>query len=128
MSWRRNGRDGSTSVTTMQVWIGTSGYSYSDWVGEFYPEGTSSSRMLSHYCRHFPAVELNFTFYKPPTRMALTRLADKTPPNFQFLVKVPQSISHASLAQTSALAGCERPANGIGPPMVPSVTHAGTGG
>lgn len=78
----------------MQVWIGTSGYSYSDWVGEFYPEGTPSSRMLSHYCRHFPAVELNFTFYKPPTRAALTRLADKTPPDFQFLVKVPQSISH----------------------------------
>src|SRR3954463_11858213 len=78
----------------MQVWIGTSGYSYLDWVGDFYPPGTTASRMLEHYCRHFPAVELNFTFYKPPTRSVLTRIADKTPPGFQFLVKVPQTISH----------------------------------
>lgn len=78
----------------MIVWIGTSGYSYSDWVGDFYPEGTSSSRMLSHYCRHFPLVELNFTFYKSPTRATLTRLADRTPPGFQFIVKLPRTISH----------------------------------
>ena len=94
MSWRRNGRDGTSSVTTMRVWIGTSGYSYSGWVGEFYPEGTPSSRMLSHYGRHFPLVELNFTFYKAPTRATLTRLADKAPPGFQFLVKLPKTISH----------------------------------
>lgn len=79
---------------TMQVWIGTSGYSYTDWVGDFYPEGTQPERMLPFYCAHFPLVELNFTFYRPPTRAMLTRLADKTPPGFQFLVKVPQTISH----------------------------------
>lgn len=78
----------------MQVWIGTSGYSYTDWVGDFYPEGTSSERMLPYYCTHFPLVELNFTFYRPPTRGMLLRLADRTPPGFQFLVKLPQTISH----------------------------------
>jgi uncharacterized protein YecE (DUF72 family) len=78
----------------MYVWIGTSGYSYTDWVGDFYPEGTRPERMLGHYCRYFPLVELNFTFYRPPTRANLLRLAAKATPGFQFLVKVPQVISH----------------------------------
>src|SRR5947207_1226571 len=78
----------------MQVWIGTSGYSYSDWVGPFYPPGTRPNRMLRQYCQHFPLVELNFTFYRPPTPEILARLADQTPAGFQFLVKAPRSISH----------------------------------
>ena len=82
----------------MNVWIGTSGYSYLDWVGDFYPEGTRPEGMLRHYCRHFPLVELNFTFYRPPTRGMLLRLANKTPPEFQFLAKLPQSISHEQSA------------------------------
>src|SRR5207245_659026 len=80
-------------ATDMYVWIGTSGYSYQDWVGDFYPNGTRPERMLPYYCRQFPLVELNFTFYKPPTRGMLLRLADKTQAGFQFLVKVPQAIS-----------------------------------
>ncbi len=82
----------------MYVWIGTSGYSYPSWVGEFYPEGTRSEKMLAHYCRHFPLAELNFTFYRPPTRSMLVRLAEKTPGGFQFIVKLPQSISHEESA------------------------------
>jgi uncharacterized protein YecE (DUF72 family) len=78
----------------MQVWIGTSGYSYPDWVGPFYPAGTRSSRMLAYYCRMFPLVELNFTFYRPPTATMLARLADQTPYGFQFLVKLPRVLSH----------------------------------
>lgn len=81
-------------LTEMYVWIGTSGYSYQDWVGDFYPPGTRPEGMLRHYCKVFPLVELNFTFYRPPTRGMLLRLADKTPPGFQFLVKLPQTISH----------------------------------
>jgi uncharacterized protein YecE (DUF72 family) len=78
----------------MQLWIGTSGYSYLDWVGDFYPEGTRPERMLGYYSHQFPLVELNFTFYRPPTRGMLLRLASKTPAGFGFLVKLPQSISH----------------------------------
>src|SRR5262245_52286360 len=78
----------------MQVWIGTSGFSYLDWVGDFYPPGTKPEGMLRHYCHHFPLVELNFTFYRPPTRGMLLRLANKTPEEFSFLVKLPQTISH----------------------------------
>ena len=78
----------------MDVWIGTAGYSYQDWVGDFYPPGTRPEGMLRYYCRRFPLVELNYTFYRAPTRGALLRLADKTPSGFQFLVKLPQTISH----------------------------------
>jgi uncharacterized protein YecE (DUF72 family) len=78
----------------MQVWIGTSGYSYPDWVGDFYPAGTRSANMLPFYATRFPLVELNYTFYKPPTASALAAQAKKAPPGFQFLVKVPQTISH----------------------------------
>src|SRR5262245_33046174 len=78
----------------MDIWIGTSGYSYSDWVGDFYPPGTLPQGMLAHYCQHFPLVELNFTFYRPPTAAMLRRIADQTPLGFQFLVKMPRSLSH----------------------------------
>jgi uncharacterized protein YecE (DUF72 family) len=78
----------------MQVWIGTSGYSYPDWVGDFYPRGTRPAAMLPYYTRHFPVVELNYTFYRPPTVSALASLAERTPDGFQFLVKIPQTISH----------------------------------
>src|SRR5262249_10789697 len=78
----------------MQVWIGTSGYSYKDWVGDFNPPATRPANMLPYYSRHFPLVELNYTFYRPPTASALAALADKAPEGFQFLVKLPQTISH----------------------------------
>src|SRR5258708_40218482 len=86
----------------MHIWVGTSGYSYPDWVGPFYPAGTRSGRMLAHYCRHFPVVELNFTFYRPPTALMLVRIALQTPDGFQFLVKLPRLLSHER--QLAALA------------------------
>src|SRR5262249_55885512 len=67
---------------------------YKDWVGNFYPEGTSATKYLSYYARHFPLVELNFTFYRVPTPEMLRKIADQTPPGFQFVVKLPQTISH----------------------------------
>ena len=87
----------------MQIWIGTSGYSYADWVGPFYPPGLRSNRMLAYYCGHFPLVELNFTFYRPPTAAMLARIADQTPAGFQFVVKLPRSLSHEE--STHDLAG-----------------------
>lgn len=78
----------------MDVWIGTSGYSYPDWVGGFYPAGTRPGQMLAYYARRFPLVELNFTFYRPPTAEMLAKLAGQTPPGFLFLVKLPRTISH----------------------------------
>lgn len=79
------------------VWIGTAGYSWTDWVGPFYPPGTSAARMLGYYATQFPAVEINNTFYRPPTPEQLVRLADRTPPGFRFSLKVPRSVSHDRL-------------------------------
>jgi len=78
----------------MDIWIGTSGYSYPDWVGDFYPADLSAKRMLAYYATQFPLVELNFTFYRPPTADVLLRLADQTPAGFRFLVKLPRTVSH----------------------------------
>jgi uncharacterized protein YecE (DUF72 family) len=78
----------------MEVWIGTSGYSYADWVGEWYPRGTPAKRMLAHYARQFPVTELNFTYYRMPTAEMLARQAQQTPPGFQFAVKLFQDFTH----------------------------------
>src|SRR4051812_17581721 len=78
----------------MQIWVGTSGYAYSEWVGEFYPPGTRSGQMLSYYATQFPLVELNFTFYRMPTPTDLENQVKKAPPGFQFIVKLHQSLSH----------------------------------
>jgi uncharacterized protein YecE (DUF72 family) len=82
----------------MHIWIGTSGFSYPDWVGDFYPSGTRPRGMLAYYARQFPLVELNYTFYRPPTVSAMAALADQTPPGFRFLVKVPLTITHEGRA------------------------------
>lgn len=78
----------------MQLWIGTCGYSYPDWVGDFYPRGTSAQGMFTHYVRQFPIVELNYTFYRPAEKTSLLRLAERAPEGFQFIVKLHRSLSH----------------------------------
>jgi uncharacterized protein YecE (DUF72 family) len=95
-------------VAAVEVWVGTSGYSYTDWVGTFFPPGTRPGQLLAQYARHFPVVELNSTFYRPPSREVLLRQADKVPRSFQFLVKVPQVISHDQ--DPAELAGFRRAA------------------
>lgn len=78
----------------MKLWIGTAGYSYRQWVGPFYPRRTSSDAMLGEYARHFPAVEINSSFYRPPTVEQAERMARRTPDGFGFVLKVPRSVSH----------------------------------
>lgn len=78
----------------MEVWVGTSGYSYADWIGAFYPPGTPAKRMLAHYARVFPITELNFSFYGVPTPETLAQQVKQTPPGFQFAVKLYQGFTH----------------------------------
>ncbi|HUJ77228.1 MAG TPA: DUF72 domain-containing protein, partial [bacterium] len=77
-----------------RVLIGTSGYSYADWVGPVYPEGTRSQDFLSLYARDFPVVELNFSYYKQPSARTLERMVALTPPSFRFAIKAHRSITH----------------------------------
>lgn len=78
----------------MDVYIGTAGYSYPAWAGAFYPPGTPAAEQLSEYARHFPAVEINSTFYRPPTPEQVARMARRVPAGFGFTLKVPKSVSH----------------------------------
>lgn len=75
--------------------IGTSGYSYDDWEGAFYPEGLSRDERLAHYALFFPFVELNFSYYKMPEARGLKSMADRTPSSFLFSIKAHQSLTHA---------------------------------
>jgi uncharacterized protein YecE (DUF72 family) len=76
------------------LWIGTSGWHYKHWVGNFYPEGLPASAMLEHYVRSFDTVELNNTFYKLPARESLVAWRDSTPPHFHFAVKGSRFLTH----------------------------------
>jgi uncharacterized protein YecE (DUF72 family) len=76
------------------VLIGTSGYSYDDWVGPVYPPGTRRGDFLEHYSRRFSFTELNFTYYRQPTHEALRSIAERTPLRFQFVVKAYRGLTH----------------------------------
>ncbi len=74
--------------------IGTSGYSYTDWVGKVYPEGTDKSDFLTLYAERFSFTELNFSYYRMPTSSTLGAIASKAPPDFAFAVKAHQAMTH----------------------------------
>ena len=74
--------------------VGTSGYSFTDWVGSFYPSGSRQKDMFDLYTEHFNAVELNFTFYRLEAGSTLDKLAKKSPQDFLFWVKANRKITH----------------------------------
>lgn len=74
--------------------VGTSGYSFADWIGPFYPPGTPSGRFLGFYARHFDVVEVNATYYRIPAPGMFERMAAKTPPGFRFVVKLNGAMTH----------------------------------
>jgi len=82
--------------------IGTSGYSFDDWIGEFYPPDTKKRNMLERYVEHFNSVELNFTYYRMPTIKTIESLARRTPDDFVFWVKAPGQITHKAMGDSSS--------------------------
>jgi uncharacterized protein YecE (DUF72 family) len=83
-----------------RVWIGTSGFSYKEWKGPFYPQGLPDSQMLTHYATRLCSVEIDSTFYRMPTAAILQKWADSTPPGFRFTIKAPQQITHRERLRT----------------------------
>jgi len=77
-----------------RVLVGTSGFSYKEWKGRFYPEDLPEKQMLSFYATHFSAVEIDSTFYRMPSVKTLEAWRDSTPPNFRFALKASQQITH----------------------------------
>jgi uncharacterized protein YecE (DUF72 family) len=78
----------------MQLLAGTSGYSYKEWVGHFYPEKLPASEMLRYYAAQFPTVEINNTFYRMPATAMLTQWTEQVPAHFTFTLKAPRRITH----------------------------------
>jgi uncharacterized protein YecE (DUF72 family) len=77
-----------------EVFIGTSGYSFADWVGPFYPPGTKSGEFLNYYATQFGCVEVNSTYYGIPEPRVLANMEKKTPAGFRFIVKLNQAMTH----------------------------------
>jgi len=87
-----------------EILIGTSGYSYDDWRGAFYPVDLRKPLMLEYYSRFFSIVEINATYYAIPSSATFERLAQKTPDNFEFMVKTHQETTHRRRENAEALA------------------------
>ena len=78
----------------MNLYVGTSGYSYKEWRGSFYPERLSPKEMLSYYAERFKAVELNNTFYRLPQPEMVESWKAQVPGDFRFTMKASQGITH----------------------------------
>ncbi len=91
--------------TPGEIMVGTSGYSFADWIGPFYPPGIRKGDMLSYYVNHFPVVEVNSTYYRIPHPAVLFQMEKKTPAGFEFVIKAHKSMTHGLDADRSAYAG-----------------------
>jgi uncharacterized protein YecE (DUF72 family) len=78
----------------MRVRAGTSGFSYNEWKGSFYPEKMKGADMLPYYAERFDTVELNNTFYRLPNEQTLQQWATQVPAGFQFALKASRIITH----------------------------------
>lgn len=78
----------------MAIYVGTSGYSYKEWKGSFYPEKLAAKDMLPYYSERLHAVELNNTFYRMPKLEMVQSWKAQVPDNFRFSVKASQRITH----------------------------------
>ena len=77
----------------MKLYVGTSGYSYKEWKGRFYPATLAPKDMLSYYASKLPAVELNNTFYRLPQPSMIESWKAQVPEHFRFSVKASRSIT-----------------------------------
>lgn len=78
----------------MQLYIGCSGWSYSAWLGYFYPKGLEEAKYLEYYSQVFDYVEIDSSFYQTPNQLTVSRWARVTPKGFRFTTKFPKSITH----------------------------------
>ena len=79
---------------TGKLFLGTQGFSFKDWVGPFYPEGTPQRSYLEEYARVFPSVEIDSTFYGVPRVTTIQGWDRRTPAHFRFAAKFPKLITH----------------------------------
>jgi len=78
----------------LNVLVGTSGYSYKEWKGAFYPQDLKAAQMLRFYAERFPTVEINNSFYRMPAPELVAKWASEVPATFRFVLKAPRRITH----------------------------------
>jgi uncharacterized protein YecE (DUF72 family) len=80
----------------MKFWIGTSGFQYAEWKGNFYPEDLSTAKMLAFYAERLSTTEINYTFHRIPAAKTIDNWKAQTSEEFRFALKAPQKITHWS--------------------------------
>jgi len=79
---------------TARIHVGTSGYSFKDWLGTVYPTGMKSRDFLPSYAKMFDTVEINSTYYRVPSPSMFLNMLKKVPEDFTFVVKLPKEMTH----------------------------------
>ena len=97
----------------MNIFVGTSGYSYQDWIGLVYPDGTPKNGFFELYCRIFNFAELNYTYYTFPSSRTLYALQEKAPTGFRFALKAHSSMTHEETDDLPAI--CSRFTEALAP-------------
>ena len=78
----------------IDLFVGVSGFSYPGWKGQFYPKDLKSEDFLRYYSQNLNSVEINSSFYAPPTVATIKSWAEKTKEDFRFSIKSPRQITH----------------------------------
>jgi uncharacterized protein YecE (DUF72 family) len=86
----------------MNLYLGTSGYSYKEWKGTFYPADMSAKEVLHYYGEHFRTVEINNTFYRLPKASVLEAWSAEVPADFKFFLKASRQITHIKRLKEAA--------------------------
>jgi uncharacterized protein YecE (DUF72 family) len=88
----------------VSILIGTSGFSYDDWKGFFYPPNLKRGEMLTYYARHFRTVEINSSYYRIPSPSTMQQMTRKVPEGFEFAVKAHGDMTHSDRFKPEAFA------------------------
>ena len=83
-----------TKKTKGKIYIGTSGWIYSDWIGIFYPDDLPSRERLRFFSQRFRTTEVNYSFYHLPKPKTYENWYNQTPEKFVFAVKASRFITH----------------------------------
>lgn len=84
----------SVLKTPPGVFVGTSGYSFQDWIGPFYPAGIQRGKMFDHYVKHFPCAEINASYYRILPAAVMAQIGAKAPDGYPIVVKAHKSLTH----------------------------------
>lgn len=79
--------------------IGTSGFSYPDWVGPFYPHDIPKEKWLEYYARHYEFLELNFSYYRMPQEKQMQKFLEQP---LEYVIKAHRSMTHDRLEGKAA--------------------------